>query len=193
MIFTTYNIQTDVRNRQQQIQDSQVRLQPLFQKIQNLQGGDIINLQEVPPEFVQRLQQLKNNYHLISQQHFEPNGSGRRKNDSLVILIRKDRFDLKGQEEEIGNPNISLIVSVIEQQSQKTITVFNTHVRGGPNRLEGETQVQGLLTKLKSDCVIGSGDFNGELHEKRIQIMLQAGFTIDPSPAGDCDRTCKKS
>lgn len=195
ILMTTYNIQTDVRVPAVQKLDflPHARCQPLLDALANQQFGDIIHLQEVPIEGVNRLQQLQNHYHLIYRQHSNPHNLSIKKNDGLVILLRKDRFDLiPGSEIEVqdaGNPNISLIVRAIEKNSQKTLTIFNTHVRGGSPRDVGDRQVKSLMDRVNQvaqlgEGILGGGDFNGIVLEPRVGVLIQAGFVLDPSPSG---------
>lgn len=191
-MITTYNLQTDVRDPAAQRQDyiPGGRCEAFLNAITLLQF-DIINLQEVPREGLQRLQQLSHQYHIIYRQHSEPRNLSVKKNDGLVILLRKARFDFTPNSEievnDAGNPNISLIVRAIEKSTQKSLVVFNSHVRGGPQRDVGEKQVAALIAKINEvakpgEWVLGGGDYNGVKGENRIQAMLNAGFSLDPSP-----------
>ncbi|MCE5316875.1 MAG: endonuclease/exonuclease/phosphatase family protein [Parachlamydia sp.] len=192
--ITSYNIQTDVRDPSRQQQDFRPgsRCQPLIDELRREQFGDIINLQEVPAEGVQRLQELQSQYHILYRQHSNPHDLRTKKNDGLVILLRKARFDvIQGTEKEIhnpGNPNISMVVRAIEKATQKPILVFNTHVRGGPQRHLGDSQVASLVNELNqtdpSHWILGGGDFNGTTGENRVTALMQKGFVLDSSPPG---------
>lgn len=196
----TYNMLTDVRYPANQKQDFSQggRCQALLDILARDQLFDIINLQEVPTEGVQRLLEVQNQYHVIYRQHFNPSSLQTKKNDGLVILLRKSRFNfIPGSEQEIqsaGNPNISLVVRAIENTTQKSILVFNTHVRGGARKL-GDDQATSLLNELNNTApnqwVVGGGDFNGTSDENRVANFLQNGFALDPSAPGTITEPAK--
>lgn len=155
----------------------------LFQNIEEHKFGDIVNFQAVPQEAIERLKKIQG-YYVIVQPY--------RKNRSLAILLRKDRFTPKEQKIVLGNENISLLQKVIEAGTGKTMMVFNCHIH---KKLENAApQVTELLEALKSsEMVIGSGNFNTVLEKTQAQEMVKAGgFVIDPSPADTVTKENKK-
>ncbi len=156
----TYNIKTDVsKGSVEQEKDFNSRCQPLLDKLSRLELGDIINLQAVPHEGVERLKQLKD-YHVVEGQH-------KNRNESLVILLRKERFEapeapLVLDAPDAANTNVSLIVRAIEKETERVLTIFNTHV--SEDKDLARNQVNELTTKLHSfdpqnNPILGSGTF----------------------------------
>lgn len=186
----TYNVQTNTS-------------QPVFQQasqffalnvnsLKNLleKKPDIVNLQGVPDSGIQWLQKhFGNEYTVVYAPKKEPH-SERKRNDTTAILYNKMRFQPVMKN---GNPVIKtkyyadesgdllLMAYVTDIKTQRTLSIVNTSIKGGPLDDDGDAQVAELEQFLQTyEFAVVSGNFNGVKGDPRVLRMQKQGLILDP-------------